>query len=435
MTMRRKLSASEIRKRTRAGAWHDGSKPLSAKRAQRLKAEGRYHDADVRGLYLQISASGARSWLLRYELLGKERMMGLGSAQEFSLAQARERAREARRHLADGKDPLIAKRAEKAAAKLVAARRLTFREAAEQYHKQHRGGWSIAHAKQWARSLEVFVNPVIGSMDVGDIATPDILRTIEPLWHDKTVTADRCRNRVEVVLDWAMVRGHRQAGANPARWKGHLDQVLVAVKKVAEVQHHAALAYAEVPAFMATLRLQQGVAARALEFTVLTAARAGEVLGAKWDEIDLNTRVWIVPGGRMKGGREHRVPLAPAAVELLRALPHEAGNEFVFIGAKVGAGLSGMSLFRLLRRMGHADVTTHGFRAAFSTWASECSNHASHTIEVSVAHAVGNETEKAYRRGDLLAKRKQLMEAWGRYCVSKPVAAKGNNVVTMQGAR
>jgi len=432
--MRRKLSASEIRKRTRAGAWHDGSKPLSAKRVQRLKGEGRYHDADVPGLYLQISASGARSWLLRYELLGKERMMGLGSAAYFSLAQARERAREARRQLADGKDPLVAKRADKAAAKIAADRRLTFREAAQQYYRQHLPSWrSITHAKQWMRSLEVCAYPVLGGMDIADIATPDILRTIEPIWHDKTVTADRVRNRIESVIAWATVRGYRPPGTNPAAWRNHLDQVLPAVKKVARPVHHAAIAYAEVPAFMATLRLQKGVAARALELTVLTAARAGEVLGAKWDEIDLGGKVWTVPGSRMKSGREHRIPLAPAAIELLRNVAREDDNPFVFIGHKAGAGLSGMALFRLLGRMGSGDITTHGFRSAFSTWASEQTNYASHAIEISLAHSVGNDVEKAYKRGDLLDKRRKLMEAWAKFCASRPVAKAADNVVMMHG--
>ena len=434
--MRRKLSAREIKKRLRAGAYHDGTRPLSAKRVARLKAEGRYHDADVRGLYLQISASGARSWLLRYEVLGTERMMGLGSAQEFSLAQARERAREARRQLADGKDPLQAKREAKAAAKLVAARRLTFREAAQQYHHQHLSSWrSIAHAKQWARSLEVFAFPVVGDMDVATLSTPDILRTVEPLWQERTVTADRVRNRIESVIDWCVVRGHRPAGTNPARWRGHLDQVLPAVRKVAKPQHHAAIAYSELPAFMAELRLQKGIAATALQFTVLTAARAGEVLGAKWSEIDLANKVWTIPAERMKRPKEHRVPLAPQALELLRNVAREDNNPYVFIGMRSGSGLSGMVFFRLLQRMKRADVTTHGFRSAFSDWAYETTVHSNHTIEISLAHAVGNDVEKAYRRGDMIAKRVRLMTDWAKFCASKPVVKVADNVVPMHGAR
>jgi len=434
--MRRKLSASEIKKRLRAGAYHDGAKPLSAKRVQRLKGEGRYHDADVRGLYLQVSPSGARSWLLRYELLGKERMMGLGSAQEFSLAQARERAREARRQLADGNDPLVAKRTAKAASKLAAARRLTFREAAQQYYRQHMPEWrSVMHAKQWLRSLEVYAYPVIGDMDVGDIITADILRVIESAWLEKAVTLDRVRNRIESIIDWAVVLGHRQAGTNPARWRGHLSEVLASVKKIAKPKHFAALAYAEVPVFMQELRRQKGIAATALEFTILTAARAGETLGAEWDEIDFDNKTWVIPATRMKAGREHHVPLAPPTIELLRNVSRKDGNAHVFIGAKAGAGLSAIAFFRLLARMGRGDITTHGFRSAFSDWASEQTAHSSHAIELSLAHSVGKEAEKAYRRGNMLAKRKQLMEAWGKYCVSKPVLAKADNVVSIRGAR
>ncbi len=283
--MRRKLSTSEIKKRLRAGAYHDGTRPLSAKRVQRLKGAGRYHDGLVRGLYLQVSPTGARSWLLRYEVLGKERMMGLGSAQEFSLAQARERALEARRLLADGKDPLRAKREAKAASKEAAGRRRTFREAAQEYYQQHLPSWrSIAHAKQWMRSLEVYAFPIIGSMDVADIITADVLRVVQPHWQTRTVTADRIRNRVESVIALAAVSGYRPKGPNPAAWQDHLNNVLPAVKKVAEVQHHPALADAELPAFMQELRRKEGTAARALEFTILTAARAGETLGARWDE-------------------------------------------------------------------------------------------------------------------------------------------------------
>lgn len=432
--MRRKLSKSEIKKRLRAGAYHDGTRPLSAKRVQRLKGEGRYHDALVPGLYLQISATGARSWLLRYELHGRERMMGLGSAQYFSLAQARERAREARRQLADGKDPLITKRAEKAAAKLAADRRLTFREAAQQYYTQHLPGWrSVMHAKQWMRSLEVYAFPIIGNMDIADITTADVLRVVQPHWQSRTVSIDRCRNRIESVIAWATVSGYRPLGPNPAAWRNHLDKVLVAVKKVAKVQHHPALPHAEVPTFMQALRLQQGTAARALEFAVLTAARSGEVLGAQWSEIDLGNKVWVVPAERMKREREHVVPLSAQAIALLRDLPHEAGNEHVFIGAKAGAGLSAMAFFRLLRRMGRGDITAHGMRAAFSTFASEETNHAPHTIEVSLAHSIGSQTEQAYKRGTpLFKKRVALMSDWSRFC-SKPVAKAADNVVTFHG--
>jgi integrase len=409
---------------------------LTAKRVARLlkKKPGRHHDGH--GLHLQITSPTNASWLLRYQRHGREHWLGLGPLHTVSLADARVRAKAARLQLLDGVDPLQAKHAAKAQAKLTAARKLTFREAAEQYHKQHLSSWrSIAHAKQWLRSLDVFAYPVIGSMDIADIATPDILRTIEPIWQTRTVTADRVRNRIESIIDWAMVRGHRQAGTNPARWRGHLDQVMPAVKKVAEPKHFAALAYDRMPMFMAKLRGQPGIAARALELAILTAARSGEVLGAQWSEIDLGGKVWVVPGSRMKSGRDHRVPLVPAAIELLRALPREDDNPFVFVGMRPGAGLSGMVLFRLLGRMGHGDVTAHGFRSAFSDWAHEQTTHANHTIEISLAHAVGNDVEKSYRRGDMFAKRVRLMTDWAKFCASKPVVAKSDNVVTFRGAR
>lgn len=414
----------------------DTAMNLTAKRVARLLKEkpGRHHDGH--GLHLQITSPTNASWLLRYQRHGREHWLGLGPVHTVSLADARVRAKAARLQLLDNIDPLEAKHAAKAAAKIAAARKLTFREAAEQYHKQNLSSWrSVQHAQQWLVSLQTYAYPAIGYMDVATIYTPDVLRVVEPIWHDKTVTADRVRNRIESVIDWAVVRGHRPPGTNPAAWKNHLDQVLPAVKKVAKVQHHPALAYAEVPAFMQALRLQEGVAAKALEFTVLTAARSGEVLGAKWDEIDLTNKVWTVPASRMKREREHRVPLAPAAIKLLRNGAREDGNAHVFIGAKAGAGLSGMAFFRLLKRMGRGDITTHGMRAAFSTWASEQTAHASATIEVSLAHSVGNETEKAYKRGDMIAKRKQLMEAWAKFCASKPVAAKSDNVVPIRGAR
>jgi integrase len=437
--MRRKLSRTEIRKRQREGRWHDGSLPLSAKRVQRLKGEGRYHDALMPGLYLQISATGARSWLLRFELNGRERMMGLGSAAIFNLAQARERAREARRQLADGIDPLQARQAAKAAAKAAAAKALTFREAATRYAVQHEPEWhNDSHRAQFMASLKSYAFPTIGDMDVAAIDVPDVLRVIEPIWPTKTVTASRVRNRIEAVIDWCMIRGHRPRGDNPARWRGHLDQVLPKPRKVAKIVHHAAMPYSAVRAFMGELRERESIAARALEFTILCAARTNEVLGARWDEIDLNAGVWIVPASRMKAGKEHRVPLSPRAIALLHQLPTESGNEHVFIGMKPGAGLAGTVMARLMQRMGHGDVTVHGFRSAFSDWAHEQTAHANHTIELSLAHNVGSEVERAYRRKDMLAKRVRLMNDWARYCSSKPVVraeGDGDVIVPIGGRR
>jgi integrase len=415
----------------------DRAMKLTAKRVARLlrKKPGRHHDGH--GLHLQITSPTNASWLLRYQRHGKEHWLGLGPVHTVGLADARMRAKAARLQLLDGIDPLQAKRDAKAAAKLTDARRLTFVEAAEQYHKQHLGGWrSVQHAQQWLASLATHAFPVIGYMDVATISTPDVLRVVEPIWQTLTVTADRVRNRIESIIDWTVVRGHRPPGTNPARWKGHLDEVLLAVKTVSKPQHFAALAYVELPLFMQALRSRQGVATRAMEFAILTAARSGEVLGAKWEEIDLGKRVWVVPAERMKAGKEHHVPLAPQAIELLRALPHEEGNEFVFIGAKAGAGLSVTALFRLLQRTGHDDVTVHGFRSAFSDWAHETTAHSNHSIEISLAHAVGNEVEKAYRRGDMFNKRKKLMAAWADYCCSPPAKQKRSaDVVPIRGGR
>jgi integrase len=410
--------------------------PLTAKRLVKLsKRPGRYHDGH--GLYLQVAGPDNVSWLLRFQRHGRERWAGLGPAWLVTLAEARVRAKAMRLQLLDGIDPLEAKRAAKAAAKLADVRRMTFTEAMKAYHQQHRASWrSLKHAQQWLASLEAHALPVLGSMDVATIARPDILRVIEPIWQTRTVTADRVRNRIEAILDWCTVRGHRPEGTNPAAWTGFLDQVLPAVKKVARPEHFPALPYAELPAFMAKLRQQQGVAPMALQFLILTASRTGEVLGARWDEINFGNQTWTVSAKRMKADREHQVPLAPAAIDLLRALPREDNNPFVFIGTKAGSGLGLSALSRVLKRMGGYDgITIHGFRSAFSDWANQETNHPNHAIELALAHAVGNETEKAYRRGPMLAKRVRLMADWAKFATSKPVV-KADNVLTMlHGAR
>jgi integrase len=419
---------------------------LTAKRVERTTKPGRYRDGLVKGLLLQISASDAtddrpatlrKSWVLRFELHGRERMMGLGSAADFSLKEARERARSARQLLADGIDPLATKRATLAAAKAAAAKVLSFREAAQRYFDQHEAEWSNAvHRDQFLSSLRTYAFPFIGTTDVAVIDTSDVLRVLQPIWLTKTTTASRVRNRIESVLDWAVVSNHRPRGDNPARWRGHLDQVLAKPAKVAPKQHHAALPYAELPAFLMDLRQREDVAAGALEFTILTAGRTREIIGAKWSEIDLdNAMMWVVPAARMKMKHEHRVPLSPAAVALLRVLPREDGNDFVFVGPHAGLGLGGMSMSRLLHRMGHRE-TVHGFRSSFSDWAHEETSHANHTIEISLAHKVGTEVEQAYRRKDMFAKRVKLMADWSRYCTTKPVAkTKSDNVVALPRGR
>ena len=407
---------------------------LTAKKVERTKTPGRYRCGVVRGLYLQISDNGAKSYVLRFERQRRERMMGLGSASEFSLKEARDRARAARQLLADGVDPLAAKHAARSAAKQAEARRLVFREAARRFFDQNESRWSnVRYRKQFLSALAAHAFPVLGDMDVAAIAVADVLRALEPHWRDKAVTLDRVRSRIEQVLDWCVVRGRRPAGVNPAKWTGVLDQVLPPPRKVAPVVHHKALDYEALPAFMVELRQRDGVAARALEFLILTAARTAEVLGARWDEIDLDSGRWEIPAERMKGRKPHTVPLSPAAVDLLRALPTEKGNPFVFIGG-AGRGLSTMALFNFLReRMpGAGGITVHGFRSTFSGWAYETTSHSNHVIELALAHSVGNEAEKAYRRSSMYAKRAKLMADWSRHCARPP--AKADNVTPLRRA-
>jgi integrase len=403
---------------------------LTAKRVAKLLKQRPGRHRDDHGLYLQVTGPRNASWLFRFERHGREHWMGLGPVHTVGLADARERAKAARLQLQDGINPLQAKRDAKAADKLAAARKLTFAEAARQYHAQHEPKWrSAQHAQQWMRSLEVFAFPVIGGADVATIETPDVLRVIESLWSTKAVTMDRVRNRIETVLDWCTVRGHRPKGDNPARWKGHLSEALPAVKDIAKPVHHAALPYRDLPAFMEKLREERSIAAMALQFAILAAARSGEALDAVWSEIDLDNAVWVIPGNRMKSDREHRVLLSGPVLELLHNLPHEHDNEHVFIGGRAGGSVSNGTVARLLQRL-HPGITIHGFRSTFSGWSHEMTAFDAHSIEISLAHSVGNDVAKAYQRGDLLDKRRQLMDVWGRYCTSKPVAH-GDNVTAI----
>jgi integrase len=401
---------------------------LTQKRVEREKAPGRYACGLVRGLYLQVSNSGAKSWILRYQLNGVGHEMGLGSAAEFTLKEARERARLHRQLLADGRDPLQERRAAKAAAKVAAARQLSFREAAQRYFDQNESKWrNASHRDQFLGTLRMYAFPVLGDMDVATIDTPDILRAVEPHWNSTAITVDRTRGRIEQVIDWAIVRGHRPAGPNPARWRGHLDQVLPAPRKIAPIVHHNAMPFQGVPAFMAEVRQQSTVAARALEFLIHTAARTGEVTGATWDEIDLDNKTWTIPANRMKAGREHRVPLSDHCIALLKALPREAGNAFVFIGSRAGAGLSRMALPWVMMRLDQK-VTIHGFRSSFRDWAGETTSFAHDICEAALAHVRGDHSVRAYARGDLFEKRNRLMQAWSRFCAAPPTKAGGKLV-------
>jgi integrase len=389
---------------------------LSA-RAVETAAAG--YRADGGGLYLQVSKAGAKSWVLRYERGGRRREMGLGSLLNVSLATARKKAAEARALLGNGIDPLAEKQA-----RLAAERgSLTFREAAEAYIAAHAAGWRNAkHGDQWRNTLATYAYPAIGDLSVKDIDTPHVLKVLEPIWTAKTETATRVRGRIESILDWATARKYRD-GENPARWRGHIDKLLPKPGKVAAIEHFAALPYAEVPAFLAALKEQQGIAAQALAFCILTATRTGEVIGARWDEIAGD--VWTIPAERTKARREHRVPLSKPALAILDTLRpmadllgHGAAG-FIFPGGKPGKPLSNMAMLATLKRMGREDVTTHGFRSAFRDWCGEQTNFPREVAEAALAHVIKDKAEAAYARGDLLAKRAQLMAAWGRYCTSK----------------
>jgi integrase len=405
-------------------------KRLSARTVDSLKKPGLH--ADGLGLYVHVSPSGAKSWIFRWRRGGRLRDMGLGPVHTISLAEARDRAAAARKLAYDRLDPIAERRERRESAKLEAARAMTFEDCAKAYIAAHKAGWrNPKHAAQWPATLESYVYPIMGDLPVQAVDVGLVMRAIEPIWTTKPETASRVRGRIESVLDWATARGHRQ-GENCARWRGHLENLLPKKSKVRRVEHHPALAYAELAAFMAELRQQEGVAARALEFAVLTAGRTGEVLGARWDELDLAERVWTIPGDRMKAGREHRVPLSEAAMAIVKQLAKVREGDFVFAGARSGRPLSNMSMLMLLRRMGRPDLTIHGFRSSFSDWAAERTNFPAEVREMALAHVVGDKVEAAYRRGDLFQKRRQLAQAWGAFC-SMPSAPKGN-VVSLRRA-
>ncbi len=389
---------------------------LTALKVLKVKTPGMY--ADGAGLYLQVTGDGvahiAKSWIFRFTLRGRSREMGLGSLATFGLADARAKAAECRRLTYEGIDPIEARKAAQAKAELDVAKTLTFHECAEQYIAAHRAGWRNAkHAAQWTATVKTYAEPVIGALPVQTVDTATVMKILEPLWTKKPETASRLRGRIEAVLDWATARGYRQ-GDNPARWRGHLDNLLPARAKVRKVKHHAALPYDELPKFMAALCAQEGVSARALEFLILTAARTGEVIGARPEEI--KEKVWTVPAGRMKGGAEHRVPLSAPAASLVETMKKEQGGAFLFPGGKPGKPLSNMAMLALLERMGRADLTAHGFRSTFRDWAAERTNHPRDVVEMALAHVIENKVEAAYRRGDLFEKRRLLMADWGKFC-------------------
>lgn len=393
------------------------AKELGPLDVKRLVEPGLHAVGGVAGLHLQILPSGGRSWVLRIVIGGKRREVGLGGFPDVPLALAREKAREVREAVQQGRDPIAERAAARSALAAQRGAEITFDECAEKFISAKSAEWKNAkHVAQWSATLTTYASPVVGTMQVRDIELSHVVKILEKddFWTTKTETASRVRGRIEAVLDWATVRGYRK-GENPARWKGHLDKVLAAPKKVQKVEHHAALPVDEIGAFMRDLREREGIAARALEVLILTAARSGEVRGMTWGEINLDEAVWIVPAERMKAKREHRVPLSVRVIEVLRSLPVVAG-ELVFPGMREGSPLSDMTLTAVLKRMGRADLTAHGFRSSFRDWAAERTNYPREVAEMALAHTIGDKVEAAYRRGDLFEKRRRMMEDWSRFC-------------------
>lgn len=394
--------------------------PVSAIEVARLDAPGLYAVGGVEGLCISVGNGGAKSWILRYRVGTRRRDMGLGSYPGVTLAQARERAREARDKLFRGIDPVSERRANKAAAAAAQAKELTFKDAAAAYIAAHEAGWkNVKHAAQWRNTLETYAYPDIGGLSVADVGLAHVMKVVEPIWKTKNETASRLRGRIESVLDWSTVRGYRH-GDNPARWKGHLDKLLPKPSKVAKVEHHPALAAKEVGAFMKTLRAMDGLGARALEFLTLTAARSGEVRGARWSEIDMKAGVWTIPAERMKARKEHRVPLSQQALDLLKKLPRIDGTDHVFPSAR-GGPLSDMTLSAVMRRMG-LEAVPHGLRSTFRDWCAEHTNYPREVAEQALAHSLPDKVEAAYRRGDLFEKRRRLMAEWANF-LDRPLAA------------
>jgi integrase len=404
-----KLTSMEVRNASKPGLYGDGL-----------------------GLYLQVSKFGTKAWLFRYMIDGKARKMGLGAIHTVSLAEARKRVNEARLKLLDGIDPIDERNAGRAKQKVEAAKAISFKECADRYIAANRAGWKNAkHADQWFSTFNEtkrgkVVYPAstdaINRLPVASIDTNLVIRVLEPIWTKTPESASRIRGRIETVLDWAKVREYR-TGENPARWRGHLDKALSARPKGRK--HHDAIGYADLAPFMTALREKDGVSARALEFTILTAARTGEAIGAEWLEFDLEAKLWTVPAARMKAGREHRVPLSDRAEEILEALPRD--GKFVFAGGRADRPLSNMAMLELVRGMRGKGSTVHGFRSTFRDWAAEQTAYPHELCEIALAHAVSDKTEAAYRRGDMMDKRHRLMADWADFC-EKTAPGDANNV-------
>ena len=411
------------------------AKELTPIEVKRLTKPGMHAVGGVIGLVLQISPNGqSRHWIYRTTIGGKRRHIGLGSFPTVTLAMARELAREAYLNIRKGQNPIEERKAATSALVAAEKRGLTFAAAMEKYLAIKLAEFdSDKHRKQWRATLDKYVVPAIGKMLVADIRVQDVRRALEPIWTDKTATASRLRGRIEAVLSWATVAGHRE-GDNPARWKGNLSEMLPKPSKMAKVDHQPALALDDAAAWFADLRQREGIGARALEFLAMTASRSGEIRGAIWDELDLKAGLWIIPAERMKMSREHRVPLTSAARALLAALPRFEGSPYVFPAAR-GGQISDMTISAVMRRQGFIDVRTgrtavpHGLRSTFRDWAAERTEYPRDMAEIALAHNVGSEVERAYRRGDMVEKRRSMMDAWSRFLRGE----QGQKIVGIRG--
>lgn len=408
------------------------AKELKPLQVSRLTTEGLHFVGGVPGLALQIGKTPeARSWILRVLVAGKRRDIGLGGYPAVGLADAREAARAARAKIRNGVDPIAERKALRAALQAERLSAWTFRQCADAYIAAKESEWkNLKHGSQWRNTLDTYVHPKLGQMLVRDVGQEHVLTVLEPIWKTKTETATRVRGRIESILDWATVRKYRR-GDNPARWKGHLDVLLPAPEKVTKTEHHAALPYSEIGAFVAELRQQEGLGARALEFTILTAARSGEVRGATLDEINLDKGVWTIPAGRMKAGKEHQIPLSQDAIALIRSVSRIDGSNLLFPNTR-GMPLSDMTLSAVLRRMGR-DFTVHGMRSTFRDWAGETTAYPREVIEHALAHQLKDKAEAAYARGTLFDKRRRLMADWAKFCNTVAITGTVTPINALQG--
>lgn len=387
---------------------------LNAMFVHKAAKPGLFSDGD--GLYLQVTKTGSKSWIFRYMLNRKARTMGLGPANLVTLAEARLKSFEHRKQLLDGVDPLAERNLSKQKLELETVKTMSFDQCADAYIAAHRKSWKNAkHASQWENTIKTYASPTFGSLPIQQIDTSLVIKVIEPIWFSRTETASRLRNRIELIISWATVRGYR-FGENPARWKSHLDQLLPKRSAVQQVKHFAALPIDEIRGFMKKLRELKGIAPLALEFQILCASRTGETLGAKWSEINLTEKNWTIPASRMKAKKEHRVPLNARAIEILSSLYLTSDDDYIFPGRSKNKSLSNNTFLSILKRQIGLKITAHGFRSTFRDWAGERTNFSREVVEKALAHSLKDATEAAYQRGDLLMRRRILMNEWAKFC-------------------